>query len=143
MGMPMPVKFEELSDAFQFVSFSHIDENRAYVCRASGRIYVQSDNVPDMDELPEDIEDEEKYVQIPGQKELDLGRPLVMDFAREFLPDDVDQVRDIFRKRGAYGRFKSLVVQRGVLQQWYDYQAKAEEQALREWCADNEIELID
>jgi hypothetical protein len=143
MGMPMPVSFEELSDAFQFVSIGQNEEHQAYVCKASGKIYVHSDIVPDLDELPEDIEDEEKYLRIPDQRELDLGKSLVMDFAREFLPDDFDKVRDIFRKRGAYGRFKALVVERGVLQQWYDYQAKAEEQALRAWCEDNEIEVVD
>jgi hypothetical protein len=96
-----------------------------------------------MDELPGDIEDEEKYLRVPDQRSLDLGKSLVLDFAREFLPDDFDVVRDIFRKRGAYGRFKALVVRRGILDQWYDYQVKAEEQALRAWCEDNEIEVVD
>ena len=54
-----------------------------------------------------DIEDEEKYIQIPDQRELDLGKSLVMDFAGEFLSDDFDKVREIFRKRGAHGRFKA------------------------------------
>jgi hypothetical protein len=35
------------------------------------------------------------------------------------------------------------MVRRGVLDRWYDFQAKAEAQALREWCEDNEIEVVD
>ena len=103
----MPVSFTELSDAVDFVSAGHNEENRAYLCKESGKIYCHSDFVPDLDELPEDIEDEEKYLRIPDQRDLDLGKPLVLDFAREFLPDDFDTVRDIFRKRGAYAKFKT------------------------------------
>ena len=36
------------------------------------------------------------------RKALGLGKPLALDFAREFLPDDLDEVRYIFSKRGAY-----------------------------------------
>ncbi len=139
----MPVSFTELSDAVDFVSAGHNEENRAYLRKESGEIYCHSDFVPDLDELPEDIEDEEKYLRIPDQRDLDLGKPLVLDFAREFLPDDFDTVRDNFRKRGAYAKFKLLMVRRGVLDRWYDFQAKAEERALRAWCEDNEIEVVD
>jgi hypothetical protein len=55
----------------------------------------------DLDELPDDIDDSEKYVQIPNKRELDLGKPLVLNFARQFLPDDFDEVRQIFSSRGA------------------------------------------
>jgi hypothetical protein len=100
MGMPMPVSFTELSDAVDFVSAGHNEENRAYLRKESGKIYCHSDFVPDLDELPEDIEDEEKYLRIPDQRNLDLGKPLMLDFAGEYLPDDVDTVRDI-SARGA------------------------------------------
>jgi hypothetical protein len=64
-----------------------------------------------------------------------------LDFAREFLPDDHDEVRYIFSRRGAYRRFKDLLVRRGAIDQWYDFSNKAEEAALREWYAENAIEL--
>ena len=143
MGMAMPVSFTELSDAVDFVSAGHNEENRAYLCKESGKIYCHSDFVPDLDELPDDIEDGEKYLRIPDQRSLDLGKSLALDFAREFLPDDFDQVRDFFRRKGAHAKFKGLVVQRGVLDRWYDFQVKARERALRTWCEDNEIAVVD
>ena len=76
-----------------------------------------------------------------AQRELDLGKPLVLDFAREFLPDDYDEVRHIFSRRGAYRRYKDLLVRRTALERWYDFSNKSEEAALREWCAENGIEL--
>jgi hypothetical protein len=68
---------------------------------------------------------------------------LVLDFARQFLPDDFDEVRQIFSRRGAYARFKDLLGRRGALDQWYDFEAKAEERALRMWCDLNSIEVGD
>jgi len=38
------------------------------------------------DALPDDIEGDKKYIAIPDKRELDLGKPLALDFAREFLP---------------------------------------------------------
>ena len=67
----MPVSFTELSDAVDFVSAGHNEENRAYLCKESGEIYCHSDFVPDLDELPEDIEDEEKYLRLPDHGDLD------------------------------------------------------------------------
>jgi hypothetical protein len=37
-----------------------------------------------------------------------------LDFAQEVLPDDVDDVRDIFSKRSAYADFKALIASRGL-----------------------------
>jgi hypothetical protein len=58
--------------------------------------------------------DDEKYISIPDKRELNLGKPLVLDFAREFLPVDYDEVRHIFSRRGAYRRYKDLLVRRAA-----------------------------
>ena len=75
--------------------------------------------------------------------ELDLGKPLAVDFARQFLPGDFDDVRQIFNRRGAYARFKNLLDRRGMLDQWYAFEAEAEESALKMWCELNSIEVSD
>jgi hypothetical protein len=62
---------------------------------------------------------------------LDLGRELVSSFVRQELPEKWDAVRDMFRKRGAYGRFKDLLHSHGALEKWYEFEASATEQALR------------
>lgn len=140
----MPVKFEDLQLAFLFVSSGGPGENQAVLDTQSGHLYWHSeigDNFEE-DELPENLDDE-RYIELPHKNELNLGKPLVLDFVRQFLPDDYDEVRDIFRRRGAYGRFKAMLVRRGALDRWHDFSAKAEEAALRAWCADNAIELVD
>jgi len=143
----MPVNFKEILNAFDFVSMGGgIGEHQAFLCKQSGKIYWHSElgdlDEPD-DELPDDIEDDEKYLAIPDKRELDLGKPLVLDFARRVLPRDFDEIRRIFGKRGAYASFKHLLAQRSALDQWYDFEQKATERALREWCELNSIGLTD
>jgi hypothetical protein len=136
----MPVSFSDLQLAFEFVSSGGVGKNEACLDRQSGKIYWHSELGDTDEKLPDDI-DNQKYIAIPDKREFDLGRPLVLDFAREFLTDDYDKVRQIFSRRGAYRRYKDLLVQRGALQPWYDFSNQSEETGLREWCAENGIEL--
>lgn len=139
----MRVSLKEIREAFEFVSAGGGDEHQAFLCKQSGKLYWHSELCDDLDILPDDIDDNEKFLQIPDKKELDLGKPLALEFTREFLPDDLDDVRQFFSGRGAYARFKDLLHRRGSLDQWYDFEAKAEERALREWCDFNSIEVSD
>jgi hypothetical protein len=143
--LAMPVKFSDLELAFDFVSSDpFLGDHHAFVCRRTGKIYWQFEaSEPDEleDELPDDIEDEEKYLPVPGKRELDLGKPLVLDFAREFLPDDFHEVRHMFSKRHAYRNFRALLLQRRTLERWYEFESKATKQALRDWCEQNSIEI--
>jgi hypothetical protein len=136
------VSFRELLGAFEAVSFeSGFGENAAYLCRETGKILYQLASDEDADELSDDIEDEDKYVPIPDKRELDLGKSLVLAFARECLPDDYQKVREMFSRRGAYARFNDLLDYRNMRQQWFEYRDKAEEEALRAWCKTNSIEV--
>jgi hypothetical protein len=141
----VPVSFQEILEALEFAAMSgSLGEHRSILCRRTGKIYLHaelSDLEEFNDELPDDVEDEENYIDIPDKRELGLGKPLVLDFAREVLPDDFDEVRYMFSKKGGYKKFRALVIRRNVLQRWYDFESKATEQALREWCEVNSIEV--
>jgi hypothetical protein len=140
----MPVSLKDIREAFEFVcAAGGGGEHQAFLCKQSGKLYCHSDLCDDLDILPDDIDDSEKFLQIPDKRELDLGKPLALDFARRFLPGDFDNVRQFFSGRGAYARFKNLLDRRGVLDQWYDFDAEAEERALRKWCDLNSIEVSD
>ena len=143
----MPVSFSDLLDAYETVSIDHHADNQAYVCRQSGKVYCRMDPLyvgeDCAGELPDDVEDGQKYLAVPGKHDLDLGTPLVMDFVHQVLPQDVDDVRDMFRRKGAYASFKGLLARRGALDEWYEFERKATERALREWCEGNSIKLVD
>jgi hypothetical protein len=138
----MSIKFSDIEDAFLYVSSAPMYTNYAFLCKETGEIYYGSEYLDDEeDEIPEDIYDREDCVAIPHKNELDLGRDLVFEFVEAHLPGDFERVRRIFKRRGAYERYKDLLEDRGLLKKWYDYENERETKTLREWCEVNEIEL--
>lgn len=80
---------------------------------------------------------------MPDKRDLDLGKKLVLDFVFSHIPDENEFVESVFRKRGAYARYKDLLVRKGLLEIWYEFENNAQKKALREWCKDKGIELTD
>ncbi len=137
------VKYEDILMAFDFVGSAAPSEHRAYVALETGVVYWVSELNPLDEEVPEDLETSDRYVAIPHKNDLDLGARLALGFARMALQNQYRAVEDIFRHRGAYARFKALLARQGLLEKWYAFQAESTDRALKEWCAENGIELID
>ena len=133
----MLIDWNELEGTVEFVSMG----NEAVLCRKTGKFWWHSDLEADLDAWPDDAEDETKYLVVPDKKDLDLGKTLVFEFARQFLPDEYDEVRSIFSRRGAYGQFKGLLQRKGALDRWFDFENRATEKALREWCDANGLTI--
>jgi hypothetical protein len=132
--------FDDIYNAFLFVSSDSYGMNRALLCLDNGEIYFHSE-MGDLDELDEDEFDCDHFLAIPHKNELDLGHELVGEFVENQMQDDLNLVREIFSRRGAYRRFKDLLDERGLLQSWHDYESRREQEALRQWCRENGIEL--
>ena len=137
------VRWSDLEDSFHYASAEGIGMNRAWLSLDTGKFHWYSELGDNFEELPDDIGDESRYAQVPHKNELDLGRRLVFRFVQEQAPELMDDVEDIFRRRGAYGRFKDLLDDRNLLQQWYAYEEKATRAALRAWCDENAVGLED
>jgi uncharacterized protein UPF0158 len=136
------VKYEDLSTAFDFVSFGTPMEHRAYISLDTGSIYwVSEADAIDQEELPADLETSDRYIEIPHKNDLDLGSRLALRFVEEHLPHRYAAAESVFRQRGAYGRFKALLAADGYLEKWYAFENEATERALREWCEMNQIQL--
>lgn len=113
--------------------------HNAYLCKETGKIFYTSD-MGDSDELPEDIDDP-KYISIPHRNDLDLGKALVIEFTSEFLPEELERVYSIFRRRGAYSRYKELLDKKSLLDKWFKFENDRQKATLKEWCDENNIEL--
>ena len=138
------VKYDDLSTAFDFVSFAGPMEHRAYVSLDTGAIYWISETNPiEEDECPDDLETSDRYIEIPHKNDLDLGNNLALRFVEERLPDRYMDVEAFFRRRGAYARFKELLAAEGCLEEWYAFEVESTERAQREWCKANEIHLAE
>lgn len=131
--MPTRLKLSHLSDAFEFASAGEAFEQAAYIARHSGKVLYESEIHDDV--LPPDLHDRSRYLPVPTRQELGLGSRLAFLFAEQFMPADHDTVRDFFTEHGGFARFKDLLLHRGQLESWYDFEAQEVERALRAWAA--------
>jgi len=136
------ISFSAVEEGFCFVNFAEMGLHTGVIHRPTGKVYLFSE-IGDMDEIGEADLDWDECIELPHKNELDLGRDLVFEFVDQHLPGDEAEVDRIFRRRGAYGRYKDRLEAKGKLEQWYDFENQREERALRKWCAENEIVLTD
>jgi len=133
--------FTEIQSGYMFVNSGPEGSSSAILDRETGKLYYKSSE--DEDEMPEDIEDEEKYIGIPHKNDLDLGKRLVFDFVLKFIPDELELIDGFFRHPGAYSNFKNYLSRICKLKEWQKYEEEAEDNALKEWCKENNIEIED
>jgi hypothetical protein len=137
------VKYEDISAAFDFVSCAAPMEHAAYVSLETGAIYWVSELNPLEEEVPDDLGESDRYVAIPHKNDLDLGSHLALRFATEQLPGRSTTVENFFRRRGAYARFKEFLAAEGCLDKWYAFETESTERALRNWCKENNIQVVE
>jgi hypothetical protein len=134
------IKLSDLEFALDFVSGGEMFMAEAYVSIKGDEVLLLSD-YDDATPVPEDITNEKKYIPLPSKQELGLGRNLVLEFAAHYLADDYEDVVEIFRKTGAYARYKDLLEQRNMLDKWYEYENRQVKKMLLNWCTENEINI--
>jgi len=141
----MKITYSDLEDACLFANVGGGYETIVYLCKQTGKFYYETDfsDLEELESIPDDITDENKYIALPDKYELDLGQNLTRDFISANMPNEMDKLREIFSKRGAYRRYKDWLINIGKIDDWYDYENKATEKALREWCKENGIQLAD
>lgn len=132
------VNIDALEMALEFNSSDPYSDSNAYIDTVTGEIYYESDVVDE--ELPEDIDDNDKYILLPTKQELELGKPVALSFVNEIASELSNEVYSIFGSKGAYSRFKALLESKGLLEQWYLYEQEKTRAAIKAWCATNEIQ---
>jgi len=136
------INFNELRNAFEFVSFGPSSQHSAYICMDTGVIYWVSTVIDLEEKTPDDLETSDRYIPVPHKNDLKLGQSLALSFISEEIPHDYNFAASLFRKRGAYRRFKELLQSEGKLEKWHAFEANASDIALLDWCKDNNIDLI-
>ena len=132
--------YSTIEDAFLFVSSAAPCEHYAVVNRITGEAFFASEYTGESD-YPDDVDGNDDYIAIPHKNDLDLGKPLVMEFVRTRRPEMTSQVLAIFSRAGAYQRYKQLLAESSLLEEWYAFENDRTKEALLEWCAENGLNL--
>ena len=125
--------YDDIENAFNYVSSSAPGEHQAVINKTTGESYFRS-ILLDIDEMPDDIDESDQYIEIPHKNDLDLGRSLVMEFVEDRCPEQQQRVIAIFSRRGAYGRYKDFLLEKSLLEEWYAFENKRTREALLAWC---------
>lgn len=137
-GGGLVVNLTDLEDAF-LLKDAAPTENEVFLDLLTGATHVRSPYADDEPELPDDIDDDTRYVAFPDKRELDLGRPLVFDFADRIAPHLADAVHSAFARRGAYRAFKNLLERHGLLPVWHAFEDEATKAALTRWAQEHGV----
>ncbi len=104
------VKLADLGAAFDFVSFGSPYENNAYISRATGEIFWESEYLDDDEQdLPADLGNLDDYIAVPHKTELGLGKRLVLRFVGREIPEDYEEVKNIFSREGGVLPIQSAI----------------------------------
>lgn len=136
------MKFADLELAFEFHNDGDPYDHVAYISRSTGQTYIRSE-MGGLDELPEDVEENDEYVEIPHKYDLDLGKELVWEFVDRQIPGLKNRVQGIFSRRGAYGRYKAFLADLDLLDAWYRFEGERTREVLLEWAREKGISIDD
>ncbi len=132
----MAISFMDIELAVDFGSSSFSD-SEAYLNVSSGEIVYVSDLVDE--EPPSDLYDNEDYILLPTKQDLDLGKPLVLNFADQHLTAHINEIHNIFSRKGAYQRFKHFLASLDKLDVWYEFENEQTKLAIKQWCKENQV----
>ena len=136
----MEVTYSDFEDAYLYCDTGDY-ENESYLCLKTGKFYFKSDYDDEAEPLPKDVYENENYIAIPYKADLDIPHP--RDFVYKKMPEHINTINEIFSRRGAYRRFKDWLIRIDRIDNWYKYENQATEKALRDWCKENKINLVD
>lgn len=146
-----PVKWSELDGTYFEVSNMKKEyyEIEAFFDRQTAAFIVHFPEQEDVtgiptDELPEDVHENDRYVALPTQYDLNLGKGVVFEFVEEFLNQgQADRVSRIFSKRGAYRSFRIYIDDIGMLDTWYEFEEKTKRARFEEWAKEHRLKIVD
>lgn len=134
-----PISRDDLHLTVEHVTGGQVHGAAAYVDRQTGATLWAGDGMEEP--LPDDIDNEERYLPVPSRKELGIGRNDALAFTEEHAPQLLDRAEAIFRRAGAFQSFKVLMHDAGLLPQWYAHQHVRLWEALEEWVGEEGLQL--
>lgn len=135
----MQIDLDELMYAIELLGFGGPNDAEGYLCRQTGAIFLDLGDMAEGDDMPPDVTDDSKYLPLHSVPGLGTGAELALSFTDRFLPSSLSEVREYFRHRGAYARFKRTLEEAALLDEWFKYEEDAKRSAVRAWLRDEGV----
>mgnify|MGYP006295809395 CR=1 FL=1 len=136
----MSISPTDLDLTFDWVHFASSHGNAAWINRKTGATFLYSEYGDNEDPEPDDLQSDD-WIAIPDKNQLDLGTRLVFRFAESLTDSQQEHIAAIFRSRGAYRRFKDYLREIDQIDNWHQYENRAEQEARLAWALANQIPI--
>ena len=133
----MKVKLPDIIDAIEMTD----QYSEYFLDKETGEIEYVSDMAMTQEEQEEvyDRLDEHGFYRLPTSFDI-RDYDIMEDFIETLSGTAHDRLDSAIRGRGAFRRFKDMVYDLGMDQQWYDFQTAAYKRKAARWCEENGIE---
>jgi hypothetical protein len=133
----MKVQLSEIIDAIDFTD----DNTEYYLDRETGEIVMINDEIMDRSECEELSEqlDEHGFYRLPSQFDIDDYRTMER-FISTLSGSAADKLSRAISGRGAFRRFKDMVIDLGLSDQWYKFLDDAHRSVAIRWCEEKDLE---
>ncbi|WP_338449508.1 UPF0158 family protein [Niallia oryzisoli] len=154
--MVKPVKLKDIVWEME----SQIDDSYSFFNKTTGDIvFITSEELraaegEDNDDSPQwmqensrvaiDIlENDGNYIELPTKFDIhEYG--IMEDFCFSMKDERIqNSLLRAIGSKGAFQRFKDQIINLGIRDQWFSYRDERYKQIAKEWCRDNDIELIE
>ena len=142
--MPLPVSLKDVADQIDACP----QEWCASIDRKTGEIvtFPSEDSWGDKEDFADDIarvESSQDFIPLPTQR--DMNEYQIMERFCDTITDDRkrERLEDAISGKGAFGRFKAMIIRLDVREQWFDFKRKAFARETRYFLIDNKIPFID
>ena len=133
----MKVKLQFIIDAIEMTD----QYSEYFLDKRTGEIEYVSDMGMTQKEQEEiyDRLDEHGFYRLPTSFDI-RDYDIMEDFVETLTGSAHDKLARAIQGKGAFRRFKNMVYDLGIDQQWYDFQASAYKRKAAVWCEENGIE---
>ena len=133
----MKVKLSDIIDAIEMMD----QYSEYFLDKETGQIEYVSDMAMTQEEQEEvyDRLDEHGFYRLPTSFDI-RDYDIMEDFIDSLSGSAHDKLSHAIQGRGAFRRFKDMVYNLGIDQQWYDFQADVYRCKAARWCEENGIE---
>ena len=134
----MIVKLQTIVDAL----YDTDDENVLYLDKEVGETVLIQDGIVygAEDVSPDEVEDGGRFIALPSS--FDINNWMIMQKFIWNLDDEAlrNRLNDAIHRSGAFSRFRDIVDDAGITDDWYAFRDDSYRSIAIEWCEDNDID---
>lgn len=137
----MTIRFQDLFNAFEFVSYVDIAENAVFVDIKTEKIHYFMKMMGNYQQHYIDQLDHRYCFRVPHNNELNLGKVLALQFCQEKKIQLQQHLLEISDEEKFHSELDRVLQALSMNDEWCNYKRAAQQNALKQWCQGKTIAI--